>query len=95
MTGDGFTDVRYEIDEGVAIITIDRPDRMNSFRGRTVDELIAAFRAAWSDSAVAAVVLTGAGDRAFCAGGDQKQRAETGDYGPTESGSSRSSGCTG
>ena len=86
MTGNGFTDVRYEIDDGVAIITIDRPDRMNAFRGRTVDELIAAFRAAWADSTVAAVVLTGAGDRAFCAGGDQKQRAETGDYGPTESG---------
>jgi dihydroxynaphthoic acid synthetase len=86
MTGNGFMDVRYEIDGSVAIITIDRPDRMNSFRGRTVDELIAAFRAAWADPAVGAVVLTGAGDRAFCAGGDQKQRAETGDYGPTESG---------
>src|SRR3989304_5683257 len=86
MTGDNFTDVRYEVDDSVAIITIDRPERMNAFRGRTVDELIAAFRAAWADSAVAAVVLTGAGDRAFCAGGDQKQRAETGDYGPTESG---------
>ncbi len=86
MTGKGFSDVRYEIDESVAIITIDRPERMNAFRGRTVDELIAAFRLAWADAAVAAVVLTGAGDRAFCAGGDQKQRAETGDYGPTESG---------
>jgi len=86
MTGNDFTDVRYEVDDSVAIITIDRPERMNAFRGRTVDELIAAFRLAWADSAVAAVVLTGAGDRAFCAGGDQKQRAETGDYGPTESG---------
>ncbi len=86
MTGNGYTDIRYETDDGVAIITIDRPERMNAFRGLTVDELIAAFRAAWADSAVAAVVLTGAGDRAFCAGGDQKQRAETGDYGPTESG---------
>lgn len=86
MVGKDFTDVRYEVDGRVAIVTIDRPDRMNSFRGRTVDELIAAFRAAWADSAIAAVVLTGAGDRAFCAGGDQKQRAETGDYGPTESG---------
>jgi naphthoate synthase len=51
-----------------------------------VDELIAAFRFAWADKAVGAIVLTGAGERAFCAGGDQKQRAETGDYGPTESG---------
>jgi naphthoate synthase len=86
MVGQDFTDVRYEVDGSVAIVTIDRPDRMNSFRGRTVDELITAFRAAWADPAIAAVVLTGAGDRAFCAGGDQKQRAETGDYGPTESG---------
>jgi naphthoate synthase len=86
MTGNGYVDIRYETDDGVAIITINRPDRMNSFRGRTVDELIAAFRAAWADSTVGAVVLTGAGDRAFCAGGDQKQRSETGDYGPTESG---------
>ena len=86
MTRDRYTDIRYETGDGVAIITINRPERMNAFRGRTVDELIAAFRAAWADQAVGAVVLTGAGDRAFCAGGDQKQRSETGDYGPTESG---------
>jgi dihydroxynaphthoic acid synthetase len=87
MTGEDFTDVRYETaDSGVAIITIDRPERMNAFRGRTVDELIASFRAAWADHSVGAVVLTGAGDRAFCSGGDMKQKAETGDYGPTESG---------
>ena len=86
MTGNRYTDVLYETDDGVAIITINRPERMNAFRGTTVDELIAAFRAAWVDTGVGAVVLTGAGDRAFCAGGDQKQRAETGDYGPTESG---------
>ncbi|MGE5272187.1 MAG: enoyl-CoA hydratase-related protein [Verrucomicrobiota bacterium] len=81
-----FTDVCYHVDESVAVITIDRPDRMNAFRGRTVEELIAAFRRAWADRDVAAVVLTGAGDRAFCAGGDMKQKAQTGDYGPTESG---------
>ena len=81
-----FTDVRYHVDESVAVITIDRPDRMNAFRGRTVEELIAAFRKAWADVNVAAVVLTGAGERAFCAGGDLKQKAQSGDYGPTESG---------
>jgi len=86
VTPDDFTDVLYAVDESVAIITINRPERMNAFRGRTIDELIVAFRAAWADSAVAAVVLTGAGDRAFCAGGDLKQKAESGDYGPTESG---------
>jgi len=79
-------DVRYEVDAGLAWITIDRPDRFNSFRGRTVDELIRCFKAAWADSNVGVVALTGAGDKAFCAGGDQKQRLETGDYGPTESG---------
>jgi naphthoate synthase len=51
-----------------------------------VDELIACLKRAWADSDVGVVCLTGAGDRAFCTGGDQKQRAETGDYGPSESG---------
>jgi 2-ketocyclohexanecarboxyl-CoA hydrolase len=80
------TDVRYEIEDGLAWITIDRPDRMNSFRARTVDELIGCLKAAWASSEVGVVCLTGAGDRAFCTGGDQKQRAETGDYGPSASG---------
>jgi naphthoate synthase len=79
-------DVRYEVDRGLAWITIHRPERYNAFRGRTVDELIACFKAAWADHSVGVVALTGAGDRAFCAGGDQKQRSETGDYGPTETG---------
>ena len=79
-------DVRYEVECGLAWITIDRPDRFNSFRARTVDELIRCFKAAWTDPAVGVVALTGAGDKAFCAGGDQKQRQETGDYGPSETG---------
>ena len=66
------------------MITIDRPERMNSFRGRTVDELISAFKHAWADRRVAAVILTATGDRAFCTGGDVKERAETGGYGETE-----------
>ena len=81
------TDTRYEVDNGLAWITIDRPERMNAFRARTVDELIALLQArVGRPREVGVVCLTGAGDRAFCAGGDQKQRAETGDYGPTESG---------
>jgi dihydroxynaphthoic acid synthetase len=80
------TDTRYEVDAGLAWITIDRPDRMNAFRAKTVDELIQSFTRAWASSEVGVICLTGAGDRAFCAGGDQKQRAETGDYGPSESG---------
>lgn len=85
MRLDEFTDVRYTVTAGgVAIIEINRPERMNSFRGRTVDELIFAFKSAWADRAVAAVILTGTGERAFCAGGDVKERAETGSYGETE-----------
>src|ERR1051326_2287751 len=78
------TDVTYTVGDAVATITINRPDRMNSFRGRTVDELIFCFKTAWASKDVAAIVLTGAGDRAFCAGGDVKERAETGGYGETE-----------
>jgi len=79
-------DVKYEVDRGLAWITIDRPERMNAFTARTVDELLAAFERAAADRAVGVVALTGAGDRAFCAGGDQKQRQETGDYGPSATG---------
>src|SRR3954454_16619372 len=78
------TDVTYTVEDAVAVVTINRPDRMNSFRGRTVDELIFCFKTAWASKGVAAVVLTGAGDKAFCAGGDVKERAETGSYGETE-----------
>jgi naphthoate synthase len=81
-----FTDITYEVDNGLAWITINRPERYNAFRARTVDELIRAFKSAWVSSEVGVVCLTGAGDKAFCAGGDQKQRAETGDYGPSETG---------
>jgi naphthoate synthase len=83
---DELTDVRYEVEGGLAWITIDRPERMNAFRARTVEELIRCLKRAWASPEVGVVCLTGAGDRAFCAGGDQKQRAETGDYGPSESG---------
>jgi len=81
-----FTDVVYEVrdEDSVAIVTINRPERYNAFRGRIVDELISAFKHVWADKRVACVVLTGAGDKAFCAGGDVKERAETGGYGDTE-----------
>lgn len=85
LSPDQFQDVHYVVEEDTwAVITIDRPARMNSFRGRTVDELLSAFRHAWSDRRVAAVILTATGDRAFCTGGDVKERAETGGYGETE-----------
>jgi len=73
-----FEDVLYEARDGVAWITINRPQVRNAFRARTVNELIAAFRAAWEDDDVGVAVLTGAGDRAFCSGGDQKERGGAG-----------------
>jgi naphthoate synthase len=81
-----YTDIRYEVSERIATITIDREKRLNAFRGRTIEELLHAFRAAWADDEVLVVILTGAGDRAFCVGGDQKEFAETGSYGTSSNG---------
>lgn len=68
---DALEDVLYEERDGVARVTINRPERMNALRGRTVEDLIAAFtRAGWTRS-IGVIVLTGAGARAFCTGGDQ------------------------
>ena len=80
------TDVLYDASDGIATITINRPQRYNAFTAHTVDELIRCFKTAWASTDVGVVILTGAGDKAFCTGGDQKQRAETGDYGPSETG---------
>ncbi len=68
------TDIIYEKKDGIAKITINRPEVRNAFRSRTVHEMIQAFRDAWQDEQVGVVVLTGAGDKAFCSGGDQKER---------------------
>jgi len=76
-------DVAYEVEDGLAWVTIDRPERYNAFRAQTVDELIGCFKRAWADPSVGVICLTGAGDKAFSTGGDQKQRAESGDYGPS------------
>lgn len=81
-----FSDVRYEVENGLATITIDREPRLNAFRAETVDQMIKCFKMAWADPEVGVLCLTGAGERAFCVGGDQKQRAETGSYGESESG---------
>ena len=66
-----FDDIIYEKADGVAHITINRPKVLNAFRPQTVDELISAFWDAGYDKTVGVVVLQGAGDRAFCVGGDQ------------------------
>ena len=68
-----FEDILYEKKDSIARVTINRPGAYNAFTAQTLREMIAAFRdAAWDDS-VAVVVLTGAGDKAFCAGGDAKE----------------------
>ena len=74
-----YEDIRFTVADGVATIAIDRPAVMNAFRGRTCEELIHAFNRAGWDKAVGVIVLTGAGDRAFCTGGDQSDH--TGQYG--------------
>ena len=80
-----YEDILYDADDGIAWITINRPKVLNAFRGKTVDELIAAFRAAWHDASIGVVVLTGAGERAFSTGGDQKERSDGG-YGSSTGG---------
>ncbi|WP_435109014.1 1,4-dihydroxy-2-naphthoyl-CoA synthase [Nocardiopsis synnemataformans] len=73
-----YSDIIYETAEGIAKITINRPERHNAFRPQTLFELQEAFNLARDDSSVGVIVLTGAGDQAFCSGGDQKIRGEDG-----------------
>ena len=73
-----YSDIRYEKAEGIAKITIDRPEVRNAFRPQTVTQLIEAFDLAREDAEVGVVILTGAGDEAFCAGGDQRVRGQGG-----------------
>ena len=73
-----FIDILYDKQAGIATITINRPEVLNAFRPLTVDELIEAFRDAGEDESIGVVVLTGAGERAFCSGGDQKLRGKEG-----------------
>ncbi|MCI0587279.1 MAG: enoyl-CoA hydratase-related protein [Planctomycetes bacterium] len=71
-----FREIRYEKQDGVARVTIDRAGALNAYTTETLCELGRALRDASFDDAVGAIVLTGAGDRAFCAGGDVKEYAE-------------------
>ncbi len=66
-----YTDIQYAVTDGVAAITINRPEKYNAFRGKTCDELIDALHRAGWDKSIGAIVLTGAGEKAFCTGGDQ------------------------
>ncbi|MCQ6275320.1 1,4-dihydroxy-2-naphthoyl-CoA synthase [Bacillus sp. V3B] len=74
------TDVLYEKTNGMAKITINRPQAYNAFTGRTIKELIWSFRDAWDDNQIGVVILTGAGPKAFCTGGDQKEKGDEGGY---------------
>ncbi len=71
-------DIRYETAEGIAKITICRPEVRNAFRPRTLFELSHAFEAARNDPQVGVIVLTGEGTEAFCSGGDQRIRGDDG-----------------
>ena len=70
-----YEDILYEVRGAAAWITINRPERMNAFRGRTCDELIHAIGRAGYDREIGVIVLAGAGDKAFCTGGDQSAHA--------------------
>jgi len=73
-----YTDVRYATAEGVAKITINRPEVRNAFRPQTLFELSDAFNVARDDPAVGVILLTGEGTEAFCSGGDQRIRGDDG-----------------
>ena len=73
-----FEDIRYEKAEGIAKITINRPERRNAFRPLTVEEMRRALQEARDDSSIGVIILTGEGELAFCSGGDQKIRGDAG-----------------
>jgi naphthoate synthase len=74
----GYGDIRYELAEGIAKITICRPEVRNAFRPQTLFEMQDAFNRARDDRSVGVVVLTGEGPDAFCSGGDQRIRGDDG-----------------
>ena len=84
VSGLEFEDILYEQAEGIAKITINRPQVHNAFRPETVQELSRAFHHAHMAPEVGAIILTGAGEKAFCSGGDQKVRGEHGGYKDTQ-----------
>ena len=100
QTAHTYDDIRYELGggdaAGIAKLTIDRPEVHNAFRPETLIELSDAFDRAREDPEVGVIVLTGAGDRAFCSGGDQRVRGDRGGYvtgaDPDQAGSQRAVG---
>ena len=80
-----YSDIRYELSgDGIAKITINRPDVRNAFRPQTLFQLSEAFNQAQNDPEVGVIILTGQGDMAFCSGGDQRIRGDDGYIGDDE-----------
>lgn len=75
-----FEQIKLEKDGAVAVLTLNRPDKMNAFTGKMMQELIQAFDLTDADDDIRAVIVTGAGERAFCAGADLSEGAATFDY---------------
>ena len=73
-----YEDIFYETSDGIAKVTINRPEVRNAFRPKTLFELSDAFNVARDDPAVGVIILTGAGEEAFCSGGDQRVRGSDG-----------------
>src|SRR5207247_879810 len=73
-----YEDILYETSDGIAKVTINRPEVRNAFRPATVVEMSKAFEVARNDPEIGVVILTGAGTEAFCSGGDQRVRGEDG-----------------
>ena len=76
--GPEYGDIRYEVAEGIAKITIDRPEVRNAFRPQTLVELSDALERAREDTSIGVIVLAGEGPLAFCSGGDQRVRGDSG-----------------
>ena len=76
--GETFTDIKYQVADGIAKITINRPEVRNAFRPQTIIELKSAFDLARDNSEVGVIILTGQGDEAFCSGGDISVRGDDG-----------------
>ena len=73
-----YEDIHYEVGDGIAKISIDRPEVLNAFRPQTLIEISAALELAREDTSIGVIVLAGRGTKAFCAGGDQQVRGDTG-----------------
>ena len=76
--GEKFTDITYQVGDGMAKIAINRPEVRNAFRPQTIIELQEAFSLARDNSDVGVIIFTGTGDEAFCSGGDISVRGDDG-----------------